>query len=173
MNTKTRFKIGGLLLGVLALIALCIPQVRGGVKTVLTPYTVVTLTNVPSVISGAYGSTGASNNTEFVDVSRHTDVYVQIGAALMYTNPAAATLSVPVYRSIDGVTAETTAFTTLVLTFGGTVPKVWGTNINTGGAAYLLVGGYTSSATNYVTNLTVRVAGKQPWALTWPYSSYP
>lgn len=169
MNTKTRFKIGGLLLGVLALLALCIPQVRGGVKTVLTPYTAVTLTNVPTSIAAS----SASANTEFVDVTRHTDVYVQVGGVLTATNPAAATLTIPVYRSIDGVTAETTAFTSLVLTFGGTVPKVWGTNINTQGAAYLLFGGYTSTATNIATNLTVRVAGKQPWALTWPYSSYP
>lgn len=143
---------------------------HAGVNTFLFPHTVVTLTNVPSVISGSFGVTGVSNNTEFVDVTRQTDVYVQVGGALMYTNPAAATLSIPVYRSVDGVTAETTAFTTLILTFGGTVPKVWGTNINTGGAGYLLFGGYTSSATNYVTNLTVKVTGKVPWAVTWPYT---
>lgn len=167
MNTRKSISYNALLVGACVLLAAVLfPVAKAGVKTVLTPYTAVSLTNVPASIAAS----SASANTEFVDVTRTPSVYVTISGSLTYTNPAAATLTIPVYRSIDGVTAEDTALTSLVLTFTGTATKTWGTNITVGDAGYLKFGGYTSTATNIATNITVRVTGKPPFAVTYPWS---
>lgn len=142
-------------------------------KQYVVNYTPDTLTNTPTSVAAASTTSG---NTEWVDVRRQSTLFVQIGARLTATNASAgATLTRPIYRSIDGVTAETTAFTTLSVQFVGTStnPFVWSTNINLGDAGYLLFGEWTTAATNAVTNLSVKIVSRPPravvsWADTTP-----
>lgn len=142
-------------------------------KQYLVNYTADSLTNIPTTVAASSTSSGY---TEWVDVRRQGTLFVQIGARLTATNAAAgATLTRPVYRSIDGVTAETTAFTTLAITFVGTStnPFVWSTNITLGDAGWLKFGEWTTAATNAIANLSVQVASRPPRAVISPADTTP
>lgn len=136
-------------------------------RTYVTTYTATALPTFPATVDASATAT----NDVWVDVSRHDVVAIQVTGALTATNPAAATLSIPVHRSIDGVTAESTATTTLVLTFTGTQVKTWATNMSTGGFGYIRLGpSIANTGTNGATGLSVTIAGKPPWSLTYPYA---
>lgn len=142
-------------------------------KQSIVTYTPDSLTNIPTTVAAASTSSGY---TEWVDVRRQETLFVQIGARLTATNAAAgATLTRPVYRSIDGVTAETTAFTTLSIQFVGTTtnPFVWSTNINLGDAGWLKFGEWTTAATNAIANLSVKIVSRPPRAVTSPAAINP
>ena len=142
-------------------------------KQSIVTYTPDSLTNIPTTVAAASTSSGY---TEWVDVRRQETLFVQIGARLTATNAAAgATLTRPVYRSIDGVTAETTAFTTLSIQFVGTTtnPFVWSTNINLGDAGWLKFGEWTTAATNAIANLSVQIVSRPPRAVTSPAAITP
>jgi len=138
-------------------------------RTYVAEYTPTTLTEFPSTLTV---NTTATNYL-WVDVRRHDVVALQLTGQLMATNPGAATLSVPIYRSIDGVTAETTQVNGILLTFTGVLERTAVTNITTGGFGYLRIGpSMVNTATNGAacTNLVAKIAGKPPWALTYPYA---
>lgn len=136
-------------------------------RTYVAEYTPTTITDFP----GSVAASATVTNYVWLDVRRHDVVAFQIDGLLTLTNPAAATLTIPVHRSIDGVTAESTAVNGVILTFTGTAPKTFATNINTGGLGYLRIGpSIASTATNVATNLVLKIAGKPPWALTYPYA---
>lgn len=139
-------------------------------KQYLVNYTADTLTNTPASVAA---SSTTSGKTEWVDVRRQGTLFVQITAKLTATNPAAATLTRPIYRSIDGVTAEETAYTTLSITMNGTQTKNWATNINLGDAGWLKFGEWTTTATNDVTNIVVRIASRPPRAVISPADTTP
>lgn len=139
-------------------------------KQYITNYTPDSLTNIPTSVAASSTSSGY---TEWVDVRRQPSLFVQITAALVATNPGAATLTRPIYRSIDGVTAEETAYTTLSITMNGTQTKNWATNINLGDAGWLKFGEWTTTATNAVTNIAVRIASRPPRAVISPADMTP
>lgn len=114
--------------------------------------------NKPATIAASTTAT----NTAVIDVRDFDVAYFQITATLAATNPAAATLSIPVHRSFDGTTFESTATTTLLLTFTGTQVITWATNMNLGGAGYLKLNQYVNSATNVATLSAFTIAAKQP-----------
>lgn len=114
--------------------------------------------NKPATIAASTTAT----NTAVIDVRDFDTVFFQITATLANTNPAAATLSIPVHRSFDGTTFESTATTTLLLTFTGTQSITWATNMNVGAAGYLKLNQYVNSATNIATISAFTIAGKQP-----------
>lgn len=154
-----------------ALIALVLPVGAADLaRTTVASYTPATLTTTPATVAA---STTDTSNSEIIDVRRHSTVAFMVSGALMLTNPAAATLTIPVYGSVDGTTFESSPSTSFILTFTGTVPKAWGTNMNTGGYGYLRLGGgsgIVNTGTNVATNIVVKFVGKPPWALTYPYA---
>lgn len=121
-------------------------------------YTAPAVPNRPATIAASTTAT----NFAVIDVRDFDVAYFQLTATLANTNPAAATLSIPVHRSFDGTTFESTATTTLLLTFTGTQVITWATNMNLGGAGYLKLNTYVNSATNVATLSGFNVAGKQP-----------
>ncbi len=114
--------------------------------------------NKPATIAASTTAT----NTAVIDVRDFDVAYLQITATLANTNVNTATLSIPVHRSFDGTTFETTATTTLLLTYSGTNIITWATNMNLGGAGYLKFNQYVNSATNIATLSAFTIAGKQP-----------
>jgi len=170
MKTLASFASKVTLLAALAL-AVALPVNSADLaRTTVASYTPATTTTTPATVAA---STTDTSNSEIIDVRRHSTVAFMVSGALMSTNPAAATLTIPVYGSVDGTTFESTASTSFILTFTGTVPKAWGTNMNTGGFGYLRLGGgsgIVNSATNVATNIVVKFVGKPPWALTYPYA---
>ena len=159
-SVKRGFKVLALAFGV------TVSGVSASAATV-TPvqYSPVTLTEIPAVIAA---STTVTSN-EVVTVTGANELAITLSGSLANTNPAAATLSIPVHRSVDGTTFESTAVTTLVLTFTGTQTKVWSTNMNIGGFGYLRFGpSIASTATNATVGVTVKVAAKPPLAVAYP-----
>jgi len=130
-------------------------------------------TYTPTDVEADRVQAAASTNTSnpvIIDVRRHPSIAIVVSGQLMLTNPAAATLTIPVHRSVDGTVFESTAFTSLVLTFEGTTQKVWATNMNVGDFGYIKLAQWENTATNIATNIVIYVAGKPPWALTYPYA---
>jgi len=134
-------------------------------RTYVTTYTATDI-GVPGTVAA---STTDTANPIIVDVRRHPTIAIAITGRLTSTNPAAATLTIPVHRSVDGTSFEDTAVTSLVLTFTGSQGKVWCTNMNVGDFGYIKFLSYANTGTNGCTNLVVEVSGKPPWALTTPY----
>lgn len=150
-----------------AALALIIPGKAADLpRTYVASYTA---TDIEADRVQAAASTNTSNPV-IVDVRRHPSIAIAITGQLMATNPAAATLTIPVHRSVDGVSFEDTAVTSLVLTFTGTQQKVWATNMNVGDFGYIKLAQWMNTATNIATNIVIKVAGKPPWALTYPYA---
>jgi hypothetical protein len=114
--------------------------------------------NAPATIAASATAT----NTAVIDVRNFDVAYIQLTATLANTNVNTATLSIPVHRSFDGTTFESTATTTLLLTYSGVNTITWGTNMNLGGAGYLKFNQYVNSATNIATISGFNVCGKQP-----------
>lgn len=130
-------------------------------------------TYTPTDVEADRVQQAASTNTSnpvIIDVRRHPSIALVISGKLTYTNPAAATLTIPVHRSVDGTVFESTAVTSLVLTFEGTSTKVWATNMNVGDFGYIKLAQWQNTATNIATNIVINVVGKPPWALTYPYA---
>ncbi len=127
--------------------------------TSLTQSTTASLVNVPTSIAASTTAT----NTEVVDVRTQDDLFIQVSGKLISTNPAVQALTIPIHRSIDGITFETTAFTTLSLTLDGTLTRVWCTNMNVGSARYLQFKQFVNGTTNIATNITVTITAKPPW----------
>lgn len=139
-------------------------------RTTVASYTPATVTSLPATVAASGTDT---TNYEVIDVRRHATVGFMLSGNLTATNPAAATLTIPVYGSIDGTTFESSPSTSFILTFTGTVPKAWATNMNTGAFGYLRLGGGSgtvNTGTNIATNIVVKFVGKPPWALTYPYA---
>lgn len=142
-------------------------------RTYVDDYTTATTTTTPATVAASGTDT---TNSEIIDVRRHAEVAFTVSGQLTSTNPQAATLTIPVYRSVDGTTFESTAATSFVLTFTGTVPKAWSTNMNVGPFGYLRLGGgagIANTGTNVATNIVVKFVGKPPWALTYPFGVRP
>lgn len=118
------------------------------------------LVNVPTSIAASTTAT----NTEVVDVTRHDTIGIQISAKLISTNPASQALTIPIHRSLDGTTFETTATTTLSITLDGTLTRTWYTNMTVGAARYLKFNQFVNGTTNIATNITVTISGKPPWS---------
>lgn len=133
-------------------------------RTYVTTYTATSI-GVPTTVAA---STTDTANPIIVDVRRHPSIAIAITGSLTATNPGAATLTIPIHRSVDGTSFEDTATTSLVLTFTGSQGKVWCTNMNVGDFGYIKFLSYANSGTNVCTNLVVKVSGKPPWALTTP-----
>lgn len=121
-----------------------------------------TYTNIVNVPTSIAASTTATNG-EVIDVTRHDWIFIQVSAKLVSTNPASQALTIPVKRSIDGTTFETTATTTLSLTLDGTLTRTWCTNMNVGAARYLKFDTFINGTTNIATNIVVSFSGKPPW----------
>lgn len=157
MTTRKHFGIFGALT---LLLAVCLPfAVHAAAPTTsLTQSTTASLVNVPTSIAASTTAT----NTEVVDVRTQDDLFVQISARNVSTNASAA-LTIPIHRSIDGTTFETTAFTTLSISLDGALTRTWCTNINVGSARYLLFNRFGNATTNIATNITVTISAKPPW----------
>ena len=137
-------------------------------RTYVASYTPTTTTTTPATVAASGTDTSSS---EIIDVRRHDTVAFSISGSLMATNPAAATLTIPVYRSVDGTVFDSTATTSFVLTFTGTQTKAWTTNMTVGAFGYLRLGGgsgIVNTGTNAATNIVIKFVGKPPWALTYP-----
>ena len=137
-------------------------------RTYVAAYTPTTTTTTPATVAASGTDTSSS---EIIDVRRHDTVAFSVSGSLTATNPAAATLTIPVYRSVDGVNFDGTATTSFILTFTGTQTKVWTTNMTVGAFGYLRLGGgsgIVNTGTNAATNIVIKFVGKPPWALTYP-----
>lgn len=135
-------------------------------RTYVAEYTPTTITDFPATIAASSTVT----NYVILDVRRHDVVALQITGSLAATNPAAATLSVPIHRSVDGTNWETTQVNGILLTFTGVLSRTATTNITTGGFGYIRLGpSMANTATNTAT-LSAKFVGKPPWALTYPYA---
>ncbi len=169
MKTKTYLplRIAGLALVTLA--AMFGVMTAPGADLPRTYVTTYTATDIEADRVQQAASTNTSNPV-IIDVRRHPSIALVLSGQLMATNPAAATLTIPVHRSVDGTVFESTAATSLILTFTGTVPKVWATNMNVGDFGYIKLAQWENTATNIATNIVIYVAGKPPWALTYPYA---
>ncbi len=129
-------------------------------QTYLSTSTTASLVNVPTSIAA---STTATNG-EVIDVTRHDWIGIQVTANLVSTNPASQALTIPIRRSLDGTTFETTATTTLSLTLDGTLTRMFYTNMNVGAARYLKFDTFINGTTNIATNIVVKFSGKPPWS---------
>lgn len=153
MKNITRF-----IIGIWAVLA-CSVSFGASPRTYLGQSTTDVLVNVPTSIAASTTAT----NTEIVDVTRHDVIGIQISAKLVSTNPASQALTIPIHRSLDGTTFETTATTTLSITLDGTLTRTWYTNMTLGAARYLKFNQYVNGTTNIATNITVTISGKPPW----------
>ena len=129
-------------------------------QTYLSTSTTASLVNVPTSIAA---STTATNG-EVIDVTRHDWIGIQVSANLLVTNPASQALTIPIKRSLDGTTFETTATTTLSLTLDGLLTRTFYTNMNVGAARYLKFDTFINGTTNIATNIVVKFSGKPPWS---------
>lgn len=169
---KTTFLKTGRMLTMLAALAfaalpMAIPAADLA-RTYVASYTPTTTTTTPSTVAASGTDTSSS---EIIDVRRHDIVAFAVSGSLTAANPAAATLTIPVYRSVDGVNFDGTATTSFILTFTGTQTKVWTTNMTVGAFGYLRLGGgsgIVNTGTNAATNIVIKFVGKPPWALTYP-----
>jgi hypothetical protein len=169
MKTKTYLPLR---LAGLALVTLCAMVGVTSAPGADLPRTYVA-TYTPTDVEADTVQQAASTNTSnpvIIDVRRHPSVAIAISGQLTATNPAAATLTIPVVRSVDGTLFEDTAVTSLILTFNGTQLKTWGTNMNVGDFGYIKLLQWQNTATNIATNIVIKVVGKPPWALTYPYA---
>lgn len=169
MKTKTYLplRLAGLTLVTLA--AMFGVMSAPGADLPRTYVTTYTATDIEADQVQAAASTNTSNPV-IVDVRRHPSVAIAISGQLMATNPAAATLTIPIHRSVDGTLFEDTAVTSLILTFTGTQVKTWCTNMNVGDFGYIKFTQWQNTATNIATNIVIKVTGKPPWSLTYPYA---
>ena len=152
-----------LLGAVLVISAVVMTRPASGASTAATldlaaTYQSETIPNVPATIAASTTAT----NTATVDVSKYEQVFLQITASLAATNVNTAVLTVPVHRSFDGTTFESTAFTTLTLTYSGVNTRTWATNMNKGAAHSLKFNGYGNDATNIVTISAFTISGMSP-----------
>lgn len=152
MKNITRF-----IIGILAVLAYSV-SFGAAPRTYLGQSTTDVLVNVPTSIAASTTAT----NTEIVDVTRHDVIGIQISARNVSTNAAAA-LTIPIHRSLDGTNFEGTATTTLSLTIDGALLRTWYTNMTLGAARYLKFNQYSNATTNIATNITVTISGKPPW----------
>lgn len=144
------------------------PDVTHG-RTTVSSYTVATIDNVPSTIPA---STTASN-VAWIDVRRHSSIDVALTAAAATTNPGGSGLIVAFYRSLDGVTADPTALASAAVPVTGVNSVLEITNLTGIGNSGWLKATFQNAATSALAGVTVKIVGKPPWALTYPYGGGP
>lgn len=134
-------------------------------RTTVSAYTVATVGNVPETIAASSTAT----NVVWIDVTRHSSIDVELNAAHATTNPGLGGVIVAFYRSLDGVTADPTALASMTVIPTGVNSLTEITNLANIGNSGWLKATFQNAATAAVASCSMRIVGKQPWALTYPY----